>query len=79
MLNLFFPITCLGCEQPLLKSEKLICSSCRHELPLLPQQDIINSKMRSLFYGRIPVEIAFSLLKDEKANRHHTFISRGQN
>lgn len=66
MLNLFFPITCMGCEQPLLKSEKLICTSCRHELPLLPQQNINNSKMRSLFYGRIPVEIAFSLLKFEK-------------
>ena len=66
MLNLFFPNICLGCDLPLLKYEKLICTSCRHQLPVLPQQNFNNSNMKSLFYGRIPVKNATALLRFEK-------------
>jgi ComF family protein len=66
MLNLLFPNICSGCEQPLLKSEKLICSSCRHQLPVIPQENFKNSKMKSLFYGRVPVDFATALLRFEK-------------
>ena len=66
MLNLLFPNICTGCEQPLLNSEHLICTTCRHQLPIIPLQNINNSKMRSLFYGRIQLVIAIALLRFEK-------------
>ena len=66
MLNLFFPNTCLGCEQPLLNAEKHICTTCRHLLPVIPQNNFYNTKMKSLFYGRIPVDRATALLRFEK-------------
>ena len=66
MLNLFFPKICSGCERPLLNTEKLICTSCIHQLPVIPQQNFSNSIMKSLFFGRIPVDLATALLRFEK-------------
>jgi ComF family protein len=56
LINIFFPKVCLGCKGFLLPDENVICSSCRHEIPLTPH--FINPENEAFvkFYGKIPVE-----------------------
>ena len=62
LINLFFPEVCLGCKAFLVANEMVICTNCRHEIPLTqhhlnPENDAVK-----LFYGRIPLEFASSML-----------------
>ena len=55
IINLFFPKVCSGCSSFLLSNENVICTVCRHEIPLTnhhlnPENDAFKK-----FYGRIPV------------------------
>ncbi|MGZ9734591.1 ComF family protein [Flavobacterium sp. GNP002] len=55
VINLFFPKVCSGCSSFLLSNENVICTVCRHEIPLTnhhlnPENDAFKK-----FYGRIPV------------------------
>ncbi|MDI1316744.1 ComF family protein [Flavobacterium sp.] len=56
LLNLFFPKACAGCESFLLKDEKVICTQCRHDIPLTNHHKIYNNEIFQKFYGRIPLE-----------------------
>ena len=55
IINLFFPMVCSGCSSFLLSNENVICTICRHNIPLTnhhlnPENDAFKK-----FYGRIPV------------------------
>ena len=55
IINLFFPKVCSGCNSFLLSNENVICTICRHDIPLTnhhlnPENDAFKK-----FYGRIPV------------------------
>jgi ComF family protein len=55
IINLFFPKVCSGCSSFLLTNENVICTVCRHDIPLTnhhlnPENDAFKK-----FYGRIPV------------------------
>lgn len=56
IINLFFPKVCAGCKSFINANEYVICTHCRHELPLTNHH--LNSENEALkkFYGRIPVE-----------------------
>lgn len=58
ILNLFFPKVCSGCDSFLLQSEKVICTVCRHEIPLTNHHLKIDNENYNRFYGRIPLEFA---------------------
>lgn len=62
LLHLFFPPTCAGCKTILIANENVICTSCRHEMPLT--QHHLNSENEAIkkFYGRIPVEHVSALV-----------------
>jgi ComF family protein len=62
VINLFFPKACAGCNSFLLKDEIVICTSCRHEIPLTNHHLSKNNEIFSKFYGRIPLEFASSLM-----------------
>lgn len=66
MLNLLFPRVCNGCRKALLKKEIILCSQCRHELPLACHHRTGNEAMKKIFFGRFPVENATSLLQFQK-------------
>jgi ComF family protein len=61
IISLFFPKVCAGCESILLSSEKVICTVCRHDIPLT--QDYINPENEAFkkFYGKIPVVFVATL------------------
>ncbi|TRX11643.1 ComF family protein [Flavobacterium gawalongense] len=55
VINLFFPKVCSGCSSFLVLNENVICTVCRHDIPLTnhhlnPENDAFKK-----FYGRIPV------------------------
>jgi len=66
MLNLLFPKVCYGCKTVLLKSEEIICTHCRHHLPLACHHKTNDPAMKNIFYGKIPLENATALIKFQK-------------
>ena len=61
LLNLFFPKSCAGCHSILLRDEKVICTQCRHEIPLTNHHKIKENEVIQKFYGRIPLEYGSAL------------------
>ncbi len=61
LINLFFPKACAGCNSFLLSDENVICTSCRHEIPLTNHHKTKNNEAFSKFYGRIDLEFAAAL------------------
>ncbi|WP_428224059.1 ComF family protein [Flavobacterium sp.] len=61
LINLFFPKSCLGCQGLLFETEELICTSCRHHLPLTYHHEQSENEAYKKFYGRLPLEYALSM------------------
>ena len=62
IINLFFPKVCSGCSSFLLTNENVICSVCRHDIPLTNHHLNPENEAFKKFYGRIPVEYTSALL-----------------
>lgn len=58
LMNLFFPEVCFGCNNIMLTNETVICTSCRHEIPITNHCFQFENEMYKRFYGRVPVEFA---------------------
>ncbi|WP_366185414.1 ComF family protein [Flavobacterium ovatum] len=61
ILNLFFPPICTGCKTLLLANEYIICTNCRHEIPLTNHHLLKENEAFKKFYGRIDIEHASAL------------------
>ena len=66
MLSILFPKICNGCKSILLHSENVICTSCRHSLPLACHHKNDSQELKHFFYGKFRVELATSLLNFQK-------------
>jgi ComF family protein len=62
VLNLFYPKVCLGCKTLLLANENVICTQCRHEIPLTSHHFTPENEAFKKFYGKIPVEFAMAFV-----------------
>lgn len=60
--NLFFPKVCAGCHSLLMTNENVLCTSCRHDLPLTQYYLDTNNEAVKKFYGKIDVEHASAFL-----------------
>ena len=74
--KLFYPNLCVCCEQELLNNEQVICSNCRHDLPIICYKNFKKNKITNVFVGKTPIEMAISFLyfnKDGKSQQliHH--------
>ncbi len=56
LINLLFPKVCCGCKGILLQHEHVICTLCRHEIPLTEFYRNPDNEAVRKFYGRLPVE-----------------------
>ena len=74
VLHLFFPKICITCESKLLLSEKIICTLCRHDLPIICYKDYKDNKITKAFYGRIPIEKATAFLYYRKEGKTKELI-----
>ena len=62
LINLFFPPVCAGCHSFLISNENVICTLCRHNIPLTNHHLNPENEAFKKFYGRISVEYASALL-----------------
>ncbi len=60
--DLFFPKSCLGCNGLMLANEIVLCTACRHEIPLTSHFFSKENEFTKKFYGRIELEFGGSLL-----------------
>ncbi|MDP5092838.1 MAG: ComF family protein [Polaribacter sp.] len=61
-IHLFYPKLCGVCEEQLVMNEKIICTVCRHDLPLTNFTSFDKNSVTQTFYGRIDIEKGYSLL-----------------
>ena len=61
IVNLFFPKVCSGCNSFLLTNENVICTVCRHDIPLTNHHLNPDNDASKKFYGRIPIQHASAL------------------
>lgn len=66
MLNLLFPKVCGGCTDILRSNEIVLCTECRHNLPLACFHRNNGDTMRKIFFGKVKIEDATALLKFQK-------------
>jgi len=66
LVDLFFPPVCEACKTLLTDNESVICTQCRHELPVTNFHFTTNDLMKKLLYGRVKLENATALLHFSK-------------
>lgn len=62
LCTLFYPNTCLSCESHLMQNEFLLCTHCRHNLPITGFCETPNNAVEKVFRGRVPIEEGTALL-----------------
>lgn len=60
--SLFYPKICTSCKKSLLNNEKLVCTYCRHDLPIICYNDFKKNKITAMFYGKVSIESANTFL-----------------
>ena len=66
ILNLFFPKVCYACSHLLTDNELHFCTNCRHNLPVSNYHFEKNNSVEKVFYGRVNLEQATTLLRFQK-------------
>lgn len=66
LIDILYPKTCLGCDGMLQTGEDVLCTKCRHELPLTNHHLITENDSYKRLAGRIPLEKVMSMLVFEK-------------
>ena len=67
-LRVFFPNFCVNCSNQLVHSEKVLCTLCANELPIIPIKSYNTNFITQVFYGRIHIEKGASFLYFNKKN-----------
>ena len=62
LINVLFPKVCAGCNTCLLSNENVICTVCRHEIPLTNHYLNPENEAFKKFYGKVPIEFASTLV-----------------
>lgn len=62
LINIFFPKVCVGCSHLLMSNENVVCTVCRHEIPLTNHHLNPENEAFKKFYGKIPVEFVSTLV-----------------
>ena len=66
LLGIFYPKTCSTCAKVLTKYEEILCFSCKLNLPLTKFSEFDNNETEKIFFGRVRIEAATSLLHYNK-------------
>lgn len=69
LLQLLFPNLCNACSQPLLKTEYLLCLSCRYDLPCTDFHRYADNPVAKQLWGRIRCENAMAMFYFRKGTR----------
>lgn len=66
LIDILYPKTCLGCDAMLQTGEEVLCTKCRHELPLTNHHLTNENDAFKRLAGRVPLEKVMSMLVFEK-------------
>ncbi|RCW93863.1 ComF family protein [Winogradskyella arenosi] len=66
LLNLFFPRVCEACNLVLSDNEVVLCTACRHHLPITNFHFEAPEAVKKTLYGRVKLESATALLHFSK-------------
>jgi ComF family protein len=66
LIDILYPQTCLGCDELLVMGEEVLCTICRHELPLTNHHLLLENDSYKRLAGRVPLELVMSMLVFEK-------------
>lgn len=61
LTDLLFPAVCEGCKSFLLGTENVICTHCRHAIPVTNHHSKLENEAFMKFYGKVPIEFASTL------------------
>ena len=79
--HLFFPHTCAGCGNDILTEKQLLCIQCISQLPLTGFEAHADNPVEKIFWGRVSINNAMSLLYFTKdsilQNLLHQFKYKG--
>lgn len=73
-LSLLYPKRCTTCSSELLSNELILCTYCRHDLPIICYNDFKDNKIKNAFYGKVPIEKASAFLYYRKEGKTKTLI-----
>jgi competence protein ComFC len=76
LINLFYPDICQICDTELYKNQNILCTSCVNELPITNFHLDNENSVKKVFYGRVPIENATSLLVFKKKGSVQKLIHR---
>ncbi len=76
IINLFYPNICQICDAELYKNQKILCTNCVNELPITNFHLDNENPVKKVFYGRVPIENATSLLVFKKKSSVQKLIHR---
>jgi ComF family protein len=68
LFSLFFPNQCLGCGQPLIRGEEVICSICHFHLPKTYFHNDPENQLNKVFWGRVNIEAVAAYLYFHKGS-----------
>lgn len=74
LLKLFYPDQCSACDDLLNSGEKIICTNCRHALPLAHFHTTTYNPIVKLLYGRTTLETGAALFYFDKKTRVQRLI-----
>lgn len=60
--NILLPRVCFGCNAQLYRGERILCTVCRHDVPLTDHNFLEENVIDRMFYGRIPIKKAASFI-----------------
>ena len=66
LIALFYPSTCIICEENLLKEEECICTHCLHQIPTTDCFKQAKNSVSKLFWGRVQLQNAVALYQFQK-------------
>lgn len=66
LINLFYPVLCTGCGEPLVTGQEVVCTACRLQLPYLFDKIDDNNPVARVFWGRVNFEFAGALFYFQK-------------
>lgn len=62
IFDLFYPNLCINCDNHLLKGEIILCSFCKHDVPVIQLKDYKNNEIKTVFYGKVLINKAASFM-----------------
>lgn len=74
LFSLLFPKVCLCCEAFLFSNEEIICTSCRHDLPMTNYHLESENELTKKFYGRIEIQFGAAMLFYHRSGIVHNLI-----